>query len=70
MMPAMESDGYVKGKPGTPDKNPTSLDQILAVSVFISVWVALGLWQDLSLSSRVTILSGLSSALSDFYINM
>ena len=60
-----------EGKPGTADKKPTSLDQILAISAFISVWIALGLWQDLSLSSRVIIPSGLSLALtSDFHINM
>lgn len=71
MVAAMESDGYAKGEPGAPDKNPTSLDQILAVSAFISVWIALGLWQDLSLSSRVIIPGGLSLALtSDFHINM
>lgn len=69
MLPAMERDGYGKGKPGTGD-NPTSLDQILAVSAFNPVWTVLGLWQDLSLSSRAVTPSGLSSALiSDFHIN-
>lgn len=37
MVAVMESDGYAKGEPGTPDKKPASLDQILAVSTFTSV---------------------------------
>lgn len=37
MVPAMERDGYGKRKPSTADKKPSSLDQILAVSAFISV---------------------------------
>lgn len=66
MVPVTESDGYVKGKLGTPDQKPTS-----TVSAFISVWVGLGLWQDLSLSSRVMIPSGLSLAwTTDFHSNM
>lgn len=71
MVSAMERDVYGKRKPDTADKKPSSLDQILAVSAFISVLIALGLWQDLSLSSRVIIPRRLSLSLtSDFHITM